>query len=153
VKSPALILKPATYADLEYLYRLSEETMRGYVEATWGEWHESVTRTSIGEDIASGKVSLVWYGDAVVGMMSVDDQPTQIHLDKLYLAPDFQNRRIGTQLLQELMLRATAEGKPLRLRVLAVNPAKRLYERLGFVVTGQTRERYFMEYVHKDMQP
>jgi hypothetical protein len=34
---------------------------------------------------------------------------------------------------------------PIRLRVLAVNPAKALYERLGFVVVEMTPERQFME--------
>ena len=141
-----LILKPATDADAEYLYCLAEQTMRGYVEATWGEWHEGVTRASIAEEIAGGRVSLIWRDDTVVGMMSVDEQPTHIHLDKLYLAPEFQNRGFGTQLLQGLILRSKGQRKPLRLRVLAVNPAKRLHERLGFVVAGQTPERYFMEH-------
>jgi ribosomal protein S18 acetylase RimI-like enzyme len=44
------------------------------------------------------------------------------------------------------MSEARDANKPLRLRVLGVNPAKRLYERLGFVVTETTNERYYMEY-------
>jgi hypothetical protein len=34
---------------------------------------------------------------------------------------------------------------PVRLRVLVVNPAKQLYERLGFVVTETTPEFFYME--------
>lgn len=143
-----LTLKPATATDAEDLYALTEATMRSYVEATWGEWHQAVTRTAIAEDIAQGRAFLIWLDDVIVGMMSVRDQPTHIHLDRLYIAPGFQGRGIGTQLLHDLIRRAQSQGKPLRLRVLAVNPARRLYERLGFVVIDQTAERYFME--HRD---
>ena len=52
----------------------------------------------------------------------------------------------GTELVSGLIAGARAERKPLRLRVLRANPAKALYERLGFVTTETTKERYFMEY-------
>jgi ribosomal protein S18 acetylase RimI-like enzyme len=141
-----IALAPASAADTDYLYHVAEATMRGYVEATWGEWHEDVARAAIVDDIAHGRMFIVSTDEALVGLMSVRDEPTHIHLDKLYIAPNFQRRGIGTHLLRDLIRRATADAKPLRLRVLAVNPAKRLYERLGFVVIDQTPERYFMEY-------
>jgi ribosomal protein S18 acetylase RimI-like enzyme len=142
----ALTLKPGIVADAERLYQLTEQTMRDYVEATWGEWHADVARAGILDDIAHGRMLIVSADGALVGLMSVRDEPTHIHLDKLYIASHFQRRGIGTQLLRELIQRATVEGRPLRLRVLRVNPAKALYERLGFVVIDQTQERYFMEF-------
>jgi ribosomal protein S18 acetylase RimI-like enzyme len=40
---------------------------------------------------------------------------------------------------------ARRSGKPVALQVLKVNPARRLYERLGFSVTGENETLYFMK--------
>lgn len=64
---------------------------------------------------------------------------------QIYIAPAHQNRGIGTSLIRELAREARGSGKPLRLRLLSVNPARRLYEREGFKVTLVTPERIFME--------
>lgn len=39
-----------------------------------------------------------------------------------------------------------AKGLPIKLRVLTINPARELYERLGFSVVRSTAEHHYMEY-------
>jgi phosphoribosyl 1,2-cyclic phosphodiesterase len=46
----------------------------------------------------------------------------------------------------ELLAEARTAGLPVRLRVFRVNPAQRLYRRLGFVVTGETETHVQMEH-------
>jgi len=48
--------------------------------------------------------------------------------------PDFRGQGWGTYLLQVEIERARVAGVPLRLHVEQSNPARRLYERLGFVL-------------------
>ena len=48
--------------------------------------------------------------------------------------------------IKQLINEAKTRHIPLRLRVLAVNPAINLYKREGFVVQTQTKERIYMEY-------
>jgi GNAT superfamily N-acetyltransferase/uncharacterized damage-inducible protein DinB len=140
-------LRPATAADAEYLYEITKSTMAGYVEATWGRWDVDAARDRIGQALAENSVVLIYLADVRVGLLRVNEQPEQIVLEQLFIAPAFQRRGIGTQLVEDLILRARTLAKPLRLRVLAVNPAKRLYERLGFAVVETTPERYVMEHV------
>ena len=54
------------------------------------------------------------------------------------LDPRFQGQGIGTAILQDMQRDAAEQGLEVRLQVLKVNPARRLYERLGFEVTGET---------------
>jgi ribosomal protein S18 acetylase RimI-like enzyme len=80
-----------------------------------------------------------------VGVFVVERCQTHIQLEQIYLLPEYQQMGIGTALLNRLILEATQSKIPVRLRVMAVNPAKSFYERLGFVVTETTPEFFFME--------
>jgi ribosomal protein S18 acetylase RimI-like enzyme len=139
-------LRMATPQDTEYIYRLTEGTMRGYVETTWGEWNESLSRSRIAEAVASGNFSLIYFEKALVGAMHVERHPTHIQLEQIYIGPSHQRQGIGARLVEELMSEAKRSAKSVRLRVLKANPVREFYERLGFAVTEVTSERYFMEY-------
>jgi ribosomal protein S18 acetylase RimI-like enzyme len=58
--------------------------------------------------------------------------------------PAEQLRGIGTYLTRRLCDQADAANLPLELQVLKVNPAKRLYERLGSATIGETDTHYLM---------
>ncbi len=63
------------------------------------------------------------------------------------LLSEFQNQGIGTALLHELQ-EETESGESLRLAVLKTNPARRLYERLGFQIL-EVSEPYLTMIWHK----
>jgi len=119
--------------------------MRGYVEQVWGSFSEQYNRKGIAEEIAAGSYSIIECKGEDIGAIAIERHPTHIQLTQLYIVPVRQNRGIGTSLIRELALEARASRKPLRLRVLSVNPARRLYEREGFKVTSVTPERIYME--------
>jgi ribosomal protein S18 acetylase RimI-like enzyme len=141
-----LIFTPATAADGEFLYRLTEQTMRTYVEAAWGRWDEQMVRQFTDKSAGDGSFQLISQNGVTVGAMRVERFASHIQLDQLYVATPYQRRGIGTEILRSLMAEARCAGKPLRLRVLKTNPAKTLYERLGFVVSETTNEHYYLEY-------
>jgi ribosomal protein S18 acetylase RimI-like enzyme len=60
--------------------------------------------------------------------------------------PAFQRRGIGGSLLRRLIEDAQAAAVALRLTVLEVNPARRFYERHGFVLTDTISPRHHMEW-------
>jgi ribosomal protein S18 acetylase RimI-like enzyme len=53
------------------------------------------------------------------------------------LAPEFRGRGIGTSLLRELMAEADESARKLSIHVEANNPARSLYDRLGFRPAGE----------------
>jgi GNAT superfamily N-acetyltransferase len=140
-----ITLRPALELDADFIYRVVEETMRSYVQQTWGSFSEELTRKSIAESLAAGHYSIVEHGGRDIGAIAIERAPAHVQLEQLYIVPAFQNHRIGTTLVRQLIDESERTGKPLRLRVLAVNPARRLYEREGFVQTATTSERVFFE--------
>ena len=138
-------LAPFTTADRDFAFHVTEATMRTYVEEVFGHWDANDQRRR-SDDNDPANCRLIVVDGVRVGILVVEDQPDEIFLARIFVLPAFQRCGIGTALIRTLMERARAEDKPLRLRVLIVNPARRLYERLGFTVTQQTPERLYMEY-------
>jgi len=73
-----------------------------------------------------------------------DRGETEIVLDEIHLLPKFQGHGIGAKIIRELLDEAHTSGKTVALIVLKTNPAKGLYERLGFKIYSETLERFFM---------
>ena len=72
-----------------------------------------------------------------IGRILVDRTPEFFLLVDIALLPEHQKQGIGTKYLRELLDESKRAGVPVRLQVLKNNPAQRLYERLGFVKTGE----------------
>ena len=141
----ALCLVPATIDDAGWLYRLAEQTMKAYAEATWGAWHERSARAYVAQAAAAGKFTLVYEGETRVAGLCVERHPGHVELEDLYVVPAFQRLGIGTRVMRVLIDDARRAGKPMRLRVLKVNPARTFYARFGFVAVRATRECVTME--------
>ena len=60
------------------------------------------------------------------------------------MAPEHQGRGIGERALQTVLQAAQADALPVTLKVLKGNPAKRLYERLGFETVDEDERQFHM---------
>lgn len=69
-----------------------------------------------------------------IGRLYVDRGDTEMRIMDIALLPERRGRGIGGALIAEVLAEAEAAGLPVGLHVEAANPAKRLYERLGFRV-------------------
>ena len=71
------------------------------------------------------------------GWLQAAELPAEIRLQKFFISPQFQRAGIGSEVLSKLLVAWRSTGKRVVLRVLKNNPARRLYERLGFSVTAE----------------
>ena len=67
-----------------------------------------------------------------------------LFLANLQILPEEQGHGLGTAIIKAILAQAYDEGISVSLQVLKVNPARHLYERLGFVVSGETTTHYLM---------
>ena len=120
-------------------------TIRPYVELTWG-WDEAWQRRYFWERFAPEKLEIIELDGASAGCISVEQHEDHIFLELIEVAPRYQGRGVGTKLIDDLLVEGDRRGLPVRLSVLRANePARRLYERLGFETTRETEERIYME--------
>lgn len=76
--------------------------------------------------------SVILLNEAPIGRLLVDRGEREFTLVDVSLLPTFRGAGIGTYLIKDLLLEAAAAAKPVKLSVWHSNPAKNLYERLGF---------------------
>lgn len=70
----------------------------------------------------------------------------EIFIDLIEIMPEYQNRGLGTAILNEIIDNAKSNDFTIRLQVLKINPAINFYKRLGFIVSSETHTHFVMEY-------
>lgn len=89
---------------------------------------------------------LILQNDQPVGRVIIFGAESEIRLVDVAILPALRNGGIGAAVIASLQAEAAGVDKPLRLRVLKGNPARRLYERLGFVQTAEEGTHDTMEW-------
>lgn len=89
--------------------------------------------------------SLIFRDDKPVGRMIVQRGERELRLIDIALLAEHRSCGIGSLLLAELIAESRRKAVPLLLQVLKTNRAARLYERLGFVHTGEDEMYYQMQ--------
>jgi GNAT superfamily N-acetyltransferase len=138
-----LVLRPASDADFPFTYEVKKAAFRAYVEPFWG-WDEAEQIAFHRKRWEACRPEIVQCDGRDIGTIEVLRQEHELVLNEFYLHPEFQRRGNGTRLMAGVCEEADLKGLPVTLKVLKNNPAKALYDRSGFVVTGETRTHYLM---------
>lgn len=137
-------LRPATESDKWFCRQAHHEAYRDVVTRQFGRWDETLQDAFFDEGWATSPHQIVELDGNPVGCFSREIKPDHI-IAEVQLLPAYQARGIGSTLVRLQQDEGAKLGMPVRLRVLKENRARRLYERLGFAVTGETE-------THTDMK-
>lgn len=136
--------RPATAADRDWLWETKSRCLRKYVEQTYGPWDEDIQRARFDASFEPGEFQVISTRGRDAGFTGLRHEAREIQLFNIMIAPEFQGWGLGTAVLRDLLAEAQSRRVPVRLQVMKVNPARRLYERLGFVVTEETPTHFRM---------
>lgn len=94
---------------------------------------------------ADASFDVVLVDGAPAGRLYVHHRPDEIRVVDVALLPGHRNGGLGTGLLRDLLDEGAARGVPVTIHVEKMNPALRLYRRLGFVEAADRGVYWFME--------
>ena len=138
-----LTFRQAVDTDYEELWQLRRVALYEHVLATWG-WDEDWQASRFRDRWRPEQITVVERGGECIGMFALEEDPEELNLANVAIAPAHQSQGIGTAVLTAILTGARSRGLVVSLTVLKVNRARRLYERLGFVVVGETATHYVM---------
>ena len=121
-------IRQAIAVDIDLLDVIHTENMKGYVEKIYP-WKPQLFRESFSCD----DYKVIEINNRIIGFMKVVWSETEIYLAEIQIAQNYQKQGIGTSLIQLIIEKARKNNKKLWLKVLKSNPAKQLYQRLGFI--------------------
>jgi ribosomal protein S18 acetylase RimI-like enzyme len=99
-------------------------------------WRENYAEASFDVIVVEGEPA---------GRLYVHRGPSEIRIVDIALLPAHRGNGVGTRLLDELLAEGDADAKSVTIHVERMNPALRLYERLGFSVAEDRGVYLFLE--------
>jgi ribosomal protein S18 acetylase RimI-like enzyme len=139
-----LTIRQSKPADKTFAYEVKRAALGNYVEQTWG-WNEQFQQRFHADDWANHPPDIIELDGNPIGTLEVLEHADHLFIGEFYILPEFQRRGIGTRLLREVLANADAKQLCTRLHFLKVNPVRSLYERHGFVVTGESDTHFFAD--------
>ena len=121
-----LLKRPSRECDREFLWELHQNSMREYVDQTWG-WWDADQRARFDVSFKPGDRDIIEIDNVPVGYICTESRPGKLLLLSVEISPSYQRRGIGTSLVRGLLAEATSARQLVELQVLRVNPARKLY--------------------------
>jgi ribosomal protein S18 acetylase RimI-like enzyme len=147
-------LRPITDADMDFLHRLYATTREDELkQVDWSPeqkaafvaqqfhaqhqfWRENYQDTSWDLIVDEGRP---------IGRLYVARWAEEIRIVDIALMPEHRGSGVGTRLIRRLFDEGDASGRKVSIHVEIFNPARRLYDRMGFVQAAERGVYLLME--------
>ena len=139
----SIAFRPARNRDFDYCRRLYFSEMGWIIEKL--HLDKPAQEAYLQTHWKAQQVRIIVLDGADVGWLQTILQDDALFLAQMFVERRFQRRGIGTQVMQRLIDEATRAGQPMRLTVVKINPARRLYERLGFNILQEDKRKLYMQ--------
>ena len=137
-----LSFRPAATADFDYCERLYFANMERINREL--NLDRNAQLISFRRQWSSGEVRIIVFDGADIGWLQSAPREGTLFLGQLFVDAAHQGHGIGTAVMHSLIGEATARNQAITLGVVKINPAKRLYDRLGFRVTDEDDRKFYM---------
>jgi N-acetylglutamate synthase-like GNAT family acetyltransferase len=137
-------LIPADETYMEFSYQVKKEAEGEYITHMFG-WDEEIQRDFHAKAWQEQRPDIITYDGKVIGTIAIIEGEDCIEIGQLFILPDYQNKGIGTHLLEDILNKADSLCKNVKLKFLKNNPVKSLYVRNGFRVVDISDILHYME--------
>jgi ribosomal protein S18 acetylase RimI-like enzyme len=149
-----ITLRPITDADMDFLHRLYATTREDELRQV--DWTDEQKAAFVSQQFhaqhefwqanyQSTSWELILRDGEPVGRLYVARWTEEIRIVDIALMPERRGGGLGTRLIRELFAEGDASGRKVSIHVEIFNPARRLYERLGFVQAAERGVYLLME--------
>ena len=134
------------YDDCEFILDLKELCLKWYIEIIYG-WDINVQRQKTKEELESHKddMRIIIHDNKDIGVTTFYEENGEYVVGLIMVHPDCQNVGIGSRIINSYIDIARKEKKRILIKTYKLNPAKNLYERLGFKIYKEDVTHVYLE--------
>lgn len=136
-------LVKATETDKDFLLTLRKATMVEHLEKAGLFLSDEQHQLRI--DHCFDDAYIIHHLGAVAGYIKFQQDSKQLTILQLQISPPRQAQGIGSMVLEYFIQQCKDSDKLLKLGVLKQNPARHLYQKLGFITVAEDQYEYQME--------
>ena len=151
----AVALRSTRAGDEAHLFAVYASTRAG--ELARVDWNETqkenflrmqfdAQRRFYESEYPGAEFQIILVANEPAGRLYVHRREREIRIMDIALLPDFRGRGIGTALLNDILAEGGRTARSVTIHVESFNPARRLYERLGFRKAGGDGVYHLLEW-------
>lgn len=147
-----------TNGDIEFILNLKELCLKWYIKKIYG-WDKEVQHKKTVNELSrlSDKMRIIIADNKDIGVTTFYENNGVYVVGLIMIHPDYQNKGIATSIIEEYIKTAKADNKKIIVKTYVKNPARKLYNHLGFVLKSieGTHAHYEIDFsgkqqVHKE---
>jgi ribosomal protein S18 acetylase RimI-like enzyme len=139
-------LRPAVPGDEIFLEHVYFTTQRWITERLFGWRGDDFERCRFRENHELSKAEVIVVDGTSAGWLIKNTLEDAIEIGSIYVLPDYQRKGIGTEIMSGIIKKAASLNVTVRLSTAKINPARALYERLGFHIVSESQYKISFEY-------
>lgn len=154
---PGLILRPETPADADFIQRLyAEMRWQELAQVSWPDESKllflaqqcEAQRQHYARAYFDGEFLVIECAGGAIGRLYLyRGAPQDIRIIDIGLLQAWRNQGLGRRILEAVLDQARVAGRSVSIHVEIFNPARRLYDRLGFIEKGEHGPYRLMQWV------
>ena len=139
-------LRDCTLTDLELLLDLKRLCLRKYIEIHYG-WDEEIQKQKTQKELANNlsNMKVITLDGIDIGITTFFEYEDYCQVGLLIIHPDYQNKGIATSIINDYIKYARENKKRIIIKTNIENPARKLYERLGFTIYETDNTHVYLE--------
>jgi GNAT superfamily N-acetyltransferase len=137
--------RPATDADFHLCRLIHHAAYKQAVISQYGSWDDKAQDQFFGDDWLKSTFEIICFDDVPVGYYGYKSENNNFHIVEIVIHPSHQCKGIGSGILKSEVVNALNSNMTVKLRTFHANRARKLYERIGFRVYGETSTHVLMK--------
>ncbi|MCP4540390.1 MAG: GNAT family N-acetyltransferase [Chloroflexi bacterium] len=137
--------------DKARLFDLHKQALGSYVDQIYG-WDDSEQEEFFNQKFDTSANKWIIVDRAKVGVIKYRDNGDHFYIDNIEIYPEHQGKGFGSAAINSVLSKAGRRNVNAELQVFKINPAARLYKRLGFQKIGETETHLQMRWVSNSIR-
>jgi ribosomal protein S18 acetylase RimI-like enzyme len=127
--------------ELKQVTHWSDQEKQGFIQQQFMAQHEYYQKNYIG-----ARFYLIFKNETPIGRLYIHEnyQEKVVRIIDIAILPNWQKKGIGKSILEDILAKGNSLKRNVSIHVEAFNPAKHLYERLGFEKISETNGVYHL---------